>query len=100
MARPLLLSGSTSNSSRHRTKGKGKDGFAVRALDPVLKDEVCRASDQDITLVIPSFNRADLIPASIDSALAQTVPFAEIIVVDDGSTDDTLDVYYVATAAK
>ena len=28
------------------TKAKGKDGFAVRALDPALKDEVCRATHQ------------------------------------------------------
>lgn len=44
-----------------------------------------------ITLVIPSFNRADLIVETIESALNQTRPFAEIIVVDDASTDNTLD---------
>lgn len=40
-------------------------------------------------LIIPSHNRADLIGATLDSALAQTHPFDEIIVVDDGSTDHT-----------
>lgn len=45
-----------------------------------------------ISLVIPAYNRADLICETIDSALAQTLPFDEIIVVDDGSTDHTQSV--------
>jgi len=45
-----------------------------------------------ISLVIPSYNRADLIAQTIDSALAQREPFHEIIVVDDGSTDHTASV--------
>ena len=43
-----------------------------------------------ITLVIPSYNRAKLIIETIESALNQSVPFTEIIVVDDASTDSTL----------
>ena len=43
-----------------------------------------------ISLVIPSYNRATLIVETINSALNQTLPFAEIIIVDDASTDDTL----------
>ena len=46
----------------------------------------------DISLVIPSFNRAHLIDETIRSALNQTRPFQEIIVVDDCSTDNTLAV--------
>jgi len=42
-----------------------------------------------LSLVIPTYNRAALIGATLDSALGQTLPFLEIIVVDDGSTDDT-----------
>lgn len=42
-----------------------------------------------ISLVIPTYNRGDLIGETIDSALRQQRPFAEIIVVDDGSTDAT-----------
>lgn len=45
-----------------------------------------------ISIVIPTFNRAALVPLSIESILRQTHPAAEIIVVDDGSTDDTAEV--------
>jgi glycosyltransferase involved in cell wall biosynthesis len=42
-----------------------------------------------ISVVIPAFNHARFLPASIESALAQTLAPAEVIVVDDGSTDET-----------
>ena len=42
-----------------------------------------------ISVVIPSYNRSALLKRAIDSALAQTAPPREIIVIDDGSTDKT-----------
>lgn len=42
-----------------------------------------------ITALIPSYNRAHLLPRAIRSVLNQTRPPYEIIVVDDGSVDDT-----------
>ena len=41
-----------------------------------------------LTIGIPTFNRAHLLPRAIDSVLAQNVP-VELIVLDDGSTDST-----------
>jgi len=43
----------------------------------------------DVSTVITSHNYAQYLPAAIDSVLAQTNPAREIIVVDDGSSDDT-----------
>ncbi|MDQ7988363.1 MAG: glycosyltransferase [Candidatus Dactylopiibacterium sp.] len=42
-----------------------------------------------VSVVIPAFNRADSLPRAIGSALNQTCVPAEIIVVDDASTDLT-----------
>lgn len=45
-----------------------------------------------ISVVIPCYNRAGLIANSVASAMAQTHPPHEIIVVDDGSVDGSADV--------
>lgn len=42
-----------------------------------------------ISVIIPTYNRADKLSDAIESALGQNYPNKEIIVVDDGSTDDT-----------
>ncbi len=47
--------------------------------------------EKKVTIVIPTFNRAKYVSATIDSALAQTVP-CDIIVCDHGSSDNTPEV--------
>jgi glycosyltransferase involved in cell wall biosynthesis len=42
-----------------------------------------------ISVVIPTYNRGHIVRRAIQSALDQTLPPAEVIVVDDGSSDDT-----------
>ncbi|THD64005.1 MAG: glycosyltransferase family 2 protein [Bradyrhizobium sp.] len=42
-----------------------------------------------ISVIVPTYNRAALLPAAIESVRAQTRPDWELIIVDDGSTDET-----------
>ncbi|RYE28903.1 MAG: glycosyltransferase family 2 protein, partial [Sphingobacteriales bacterium] len=45
-----------------------------------------------ISVIIPCYNRADLIGETLESVLIQTLKASEVIVVDDGSTDDSVKV--------
>jgi glycosyltransferase involved in cell wall biosynthesis len=45
-----------------------------------------------VSIVIPTYNRANYLPEALESALAQTYPNIEIIVVNDGCTDNTEEV--------
>lgn len=42
-----------------------------------------------VTVLLPVFNGAEFIQDSVDSILAQTLPDMELLVIDDGSHDDT-----------
>lgn len=49
-----------------------------------------------VSVILPTYNRDSMVRRAIDSILSQTYPHVELIVVDDGSTDNTaalLDAY-------
>jgi glycosyltransferase involved in cell wall biosynthesis len=46
----------------------------------------------EVSVIIPAFDRAAVLPRAIDSALAQAGPSLEIVVADDGSGDATPEI--------
>jgi glycosyltransferase involved in cell wall biosynthesis len=49
-------------------------------------------NSNSVSVIIPTYNRAHLIRRAIDSVLKNLLPGDEIIVVDDGSTDNTTEI--------
>ncbi|MBK5093926.1 MAG: glycosyltransferase, partial [Actinobacteria bacterium] len=45
-----------------------------------------------VTIVLPCYNYADFLPAAVQSTADQTFQSFEVIIVNDGSTDNTLEV--------
>lgn len=45
-----------------------------------------------VTIIVPCHNYGGFLPEALESALAQTYPNLEIVAIDDGSTDDSLEV--------
>jgi len=62
----------------------------MKAMSKPRADQPARALPL-VTVVIPVYNRRELVPQTLDSVLVQDWPRVEIVVVDDGSTDGTAD---------
>lgn len=45
-----------------------------------------------VSVIVPSYNNARFLPQALESALSQTYRDFEVIIIDDGSTDDTREV--------
>ena len=50
---------------------------------------VSHKKNKDVSVVIPTFNRCVLLKRALDSVFKQTVFPSEVLVIDNGSTDET-----------
>ena len=57
----------------------------------LLSDIICRMNPP-VSVLIPVYNGARYLPATLDSILSQTYPPSEVVVLDNGSTDNTREV--------
>jgi len=57
-----------------------------------IKDFISSPETPPVSILIPSYNEARIILRTVRSALCVNYPFFEVIIINDGSTDDTLDV--------
>jgi teichuronic acid biosynthesis glycosyltransferase TuaG len=55
-----------------------------------MNNDTPQKKDVKFSVIIPVYNAAETVSRALDSVLAQSYPAHEIIVVDDGSTDNTV----------
>ncbi|GMR21653.1 MAG: hypothetical protein BMS9Abin36_2257 [Gammaproteobacteria bacterium] len=62
------------------------------AADQMRADQPRKADAPRFSVIIPAYNSAATLAKAVESVIEQSWPAHEIIVIDDGSTDDTLQV--------
>ena len=67
---------------------------------PVLNQVTVADSNCDVSVIMPTFESAATIPRAIESVLGQKCQPSELIIVDDGSTDETAVVIDQVLAAS
>lgn len=58
-----------------------------------------RETMEQVSIILPTYNRAHCIGTAVESIISQTYPAWELLVIDDGSTDDTEEIIAGYTAA-
>jgi len=82
--------------ARKRNKGSALPAGLVSTVEQgahaTMVQQMTSGTPVTFSVVIPTYNRADVLPRALDSVLAQTLSPLEVIIVDDGSSDDTVSV--------
>ena len=77
----------------HTTLATGQPAIEQLPTDRPAEAPDARPTDTrravPLTVIVPAYNEAEHIAETVASILRQTVAVAEVLVVDDGSTDDT-----------
>jgi glycosyltransferase involved in cell wall biosynthesis/SAM-dependent methyltransferase len=76
----------------HRKIFSGDYSVFHSMKDPAIYDELMSSRLPLVSVLINNYNNGRFLQECIDSAITQTYPFREIIVVDDGSTDDSVEI--------
>ncbi|MCG2721188.1 MAG: glycosyltransferase, partial [Thermodesulfovibrionales bacterium] len=76
--------------------GQGFSTYHIYRLQSDTDSGSITKSTATISVVIPTYNREKFLPRAIDSVLRQSHPVSEILVIDDGSTDNTLQLIKMA----
>ena len=64
----------------------------LEAADVVRRDPVIDADWPAVSVIVPVYNCEGFLTEGLESIVAQSAPLAEVIIVDDGSTDDSASV--------
>src|SRR4030095_15289930 len=83
--------GTTTGESTAHGRAAGTAGARVAIVDGPTVNPYSRPRSgmPGVSVIIPTYNCGRWLQESLDSIFAQTEPAVEVIVVDDGSTDDT-----------
>ena len=79
------------NYGRAREREDKQPHIPLTALHSLQPDLPVMTANPLFSVIIPSFNRSNLLMEAASSVLDQTFSDYELIIVDDGSTDDTAD---------
>ena len=58
----------------------------------MIKDKEFEVIDEQVSIIMPAYNCQDFIGKAIESVINQTYPNWELIIVDDCSSDQTVEI--------